>query len=125
MVAVLADLVVVLHLGFILFAVAGGLLALRWLRAPWFHIPALAWAVLIESMGWVCPLTPLENWLRGQAGGAAYELGFIEHYVVPIIYPPGLTVETQWLLAALLLSVNFAVYCWVCQRRLRGRSVAT
>jgi hypothetical protein len=116
----LADLVLVLHLSFILFAVGGGLLALRWPRASWFHIPVLAWAALIEFMGWICPLTPLENWLRAQGGGVVYERGFIEHYVVPIVYPPGLTVEAQWLLAVLLLAVNAAVYSWALHRRRTG-----
>ncbi len=125
MAALLADLVVVLHLGFILLAIGGGLLALRWSRAPWFHIPMLAWAALIEFMGWVCPLTPLENWLRAQGGRAVYERGFIEHYVVPIVYPPGLTVEVQWVLAVLLLAVNTAVYSWALRRRRRRRSSGT
>ena len=121
MAAVLADLVVVLHLGFILFAIGGGFLALPWPRAPWFHIPVLAWAALIEFMGWVCPLTPLENWLREQGGRAVYERGFIEHYVVPIVYPPELTVEIQWVLAVLLLAVNAAVYSWALHRRRNRR----
>ncbi len=120
MASVLADLVLVLHLGFILFALGGGLLALRWPRAVWFHLPVLAWAALIEFMGWICPLTPLENWLRAQGGGAVYERSFIEHYVVPIVYPPGLTVEAQWLLAVLLLAVNAAVYSWALHRRRTG-----
>ncbi len=120
MTGVLADLGLALHLSFILFAVGGGLLALRWPRASWFHIPVLAWAALIEFMGWICPLTPLENWLRAQGGGAVYERSFIEHYVVPIVYPPGLTVEAQWLLAVLLLAVNAAVYSWALHRRRTG-----
>ncbi len=117
MAAVLADLVVVLHLGFILFAIGGGFLALRWPRAAWFHIPVLAWAALIEFMGWVCPLTPLENWLGAQGGRAGYERGFIEHYLVPIVYPPGLTLEVQWALAVLLLALNAAVYSWALHHR--------
>jgi hypothetical protein len=121
MTGVLVDLVLFLHLSFILFAIGGGLLALRWPRAAWFHIPVLAWAALIEFMGWICPLTPLENWLRAQGGGVVYERGFIEHYVVPIVYPPGLTVEGQWVLASLLLAVNAGVYGWALHRRRERR----
>ena len=124
MVGVLADFVLVLHLGFIVFAIGGGFLVLRWPRAPWFHLPVLAWAATIEFMGWICPLTPLENWLRAEGGGVVYERGFIEHYMVPIVYPPGLTVEVQWVLAALLLGVNAAVYMWALhrwRRRLAGQ----
>ena len=124
MAGVLADLVIVLHLGFILLAIGGGLLALRWSWAPWFHIPVLAWATLIEFVGWICPLTPLENWLRAQGGRVVYERGFIEHYLAPIVYPRGLTLEVQWALGALLLVVNTVVYMLVLhrwRRRLAGQ----
>ena len=97
---VLADLVVTLHLAFVLFTVLGGLLALRWRWVPWLHLPASAWGGFVEVTGRVCPLTPLENRLRGAAGGSAYEGDFIEHYLVPIVYPPSLTPQIQLALAA-------------------------
>ncbi len=103
-----ANAVLVLHLAFILFAVAGGLLVLRWPRLMWVHLPAVAWAAAIEWFGWVCPLTPLENYLRGPAGG--YEGGFIEHYLLPFIYPPGLTRDIQILLAVAVVAINLIVY---------------
>ncbi|MDV3239414.1 MAG: DUF2784 domain-containing protein [Gammaproteobacteria bacterium] len=116
--AVLADLVVLLHLAFILFVMLGGLLVLRWRRLMWLHLPVVVWGAAIEFVGWICPLTPLENRLRAAAGEAGYSGGFIEHYLIPLIYPAGLTRELQWLLGALVLLVNAAVY-W---RVLRGRS---
>ncbi len=119
-----ADLVVVVHFAFILFAVLGALLVLRWPRLAWAHLPALAWAAGIMIVGGVCPLTPLEQRLRVEAGQAGYEGGFIEHYIVPLIYPPGLTREAQIAGAALLLAANIAVYAlWLGRRRqLRLRS---
>ncbi len=113
----LADLVLVGHLGFIAFAVFGALLALRWRWAPLAHLPAFAWAAYIELTAGVCPLTPLENSLRQAGGGAGYSSSFIEHYLVPIIYPPGLTYGVQqWLLAGLLL-LNGLSYAYVLVRR--------
>lgn len=116
--AVLADLVVLLHLAFILFVMLGGLLVLRRRRLMWLHLPVVAWGAAIEFVGWVCPLTPLENRLRAAAGEAGYSGGFVEHYLIPLIYPEGLTRELQWLLGALVLLVNALVY-W---RVLRGRA---
>ena len=112
-----ADAVRLLHLGFIAFAVLGGLLALRWRRAPWLHLPAVAWAAWIESSGGLCPLTPLENRLRVLAGQSGYPGGFIEHYLLPLIYPAGLTREVQLVLAGFVVLVNLAVYAWVWRRR--------
>lgn len=112
-----ADLVVLLHLGFILFAALGGLLALRWRRAPWLHVPTALWGGFVEISGRVCPLTPLENALRRAAGEAGYRGGFIEHYVLPLVYPEGLTREAQLVLAGLLLAVNAVVYAIVWRRR--------
>lgn len=116
-----ADLVVVVHFAFILFAVLGALLVLRWSRLAWAHLPALAWAAGIMIVGGVCPLTPLEQRLRIEAGQAGYEGGFIEHYIVPLIYPPGLTREAQIAGAALLLAANIAVYALWLRRRRRAR----
>ncbi len=109
----LADLVLVLHLAFIFFVVAGGLLALRWRWAPLVHLPAALWGVFIELSGGICPLTPIENALRRAEGTSGYSGGFIEHYVVPIIYPAGLLPSIQLLLAALVVLANTLVYFFV------------
>jgi hypothetical protein len=106
----LADLVVLIHVTFVLFVVAGGFLALRWRRLVWLHVPAAAWGALIELTGWVCPLTPLENALRRLAGEAGYRGGFIEHYVLPVLYPVHYTVTLRLALAALVLLLNAAAY---------------
>lgn len=114
-----ADAVLVLHLAFIVFVLLGGLLALRWRRAPWLHLPAAAWGGYIELSGGLCPLTPLENSLRRAAGEAGYAGSFIEHYLLPVIYPAGLTQEIQYLLAAIVLGMNALAYGWVWGRRRR------
>jgi len=111
-----ADLVLLLHLAFVLFAALGGLLALRWRRAPWVHLPAAAWGAFIEISGGICPLTPLENRFREAAGASGYQEGFIEHYLVSLLYPE-LTRETQFVLAALLVVLNVVVYTIVWRRR--------
>ncbi len=108
--ALLADAVLLLHLVFIVFALFGAALLPRW---PWLvalHLPALGWAAWVELSGSICPLTPLEHRLRIAAGEQGYEGGFIGHYLVPIVYPDGLTRQTQWLLAAMLIAVNLALY---------------
>ena len=112
----LADLVVVVHLVFVVFAVLGGLLVLKRRRVAWFHLPAVLWAALIEFANWPCPLTPLENRLRHLAGGTGYETGFIEHYLLPLLYPPGLTRGLQIGLGILVLTLNLAVYAWLARR---------
>lgn len=106
----LADGVLVLHLAFIVFVVAGGLLVLRWPRLAWVHIPAAIWGALIEFTGSVCPLTPLEVALRAQAGQAGYAGGFIEHYVAGLIYPGGLSRSVQVFLGLFVLGLNGVVY---------------
>ena len=106
----LADLVLVAHLGFIVFAVLGGLLARRFRWLPLVHLPCVAWGAFIAWTGGVCPLTPLENALRRSAGEAGYAGGFIERYLVPAIYPAELSGEVQILLAVGLLLFNVAVY---------------
>jgi hypothetical protein len=118
---VLADLVVLIHLGFIVFVVAGGLLALwrRWV--PWVQIPAALWGAVIEVGGWVCPLTPLENALRERAGAAGYSGGFVEHYVLPVVYPGSLTRGVQVLLAVVVVVANGVIYFWVWRRAVRRR----
>ncbi len=115
----LADATVLLHLTFVAFVLLGGLLVLRWRRVAWAHLPAAAWAAWTEFAGWICPLTPLENWLREQGGGAAYRSGFVEHYVLPVLYPDSLDRELQWGLGATVLLVNAIVYIVVQSRRPR------
>lgn len=115
----LTDIVVIIHAAFILFVVAGGLLVWRWRWLCWIHLPAVAWAVLLEFSGMTCPLTPLELLLRDKAGLAGYGTGYVEHYLWPLIYPDGLTREHQMLLGALVLAVNVAVY-WRWWRYRRG-----
>ena len=113
----LADLVLVLHLAFILFVVAGGLLALRWQWAPLVHLPAALWGVFVEVSGGVCPLTPLENALRRAAGASGYSGGFIEHYLVPTIYPVALSHRVGLLLAGLVVLANafaYSIVWWRC-----------
>lgn len=114
--SLLADLVLVLHFSFILFVGGGGLLALRWPRAAFVHLPAAAYGALIELFGWICPLTPLENMLRRAVGETGYTGGFIEHYLLPIIYPGGLTRGIQLALAALVVGLNALVYGLVWRR---------
>jgi hypothetical protein len=116
-VSVLADLVVGLHFTFVVFVVLGGLLVLRWPWVAFLHIPAALWGAAIELGGWVCPLTPLESWLRRQAGGAGYSGGFIEHYILPILYPSALTRPIQLLLGFTVIAVNLAIYVSVFRRR--------
>ena len=117
----LADAVLVLHLGFILFVVLGGFLVLRQPRLAWLHVPVFLWGAAIEFGGWICPLTPLEQWLREQGGEAAYTGGFIEHYLTSLIYPEGLNRNIQLLIGAGVLAINAAIYLRLWQRR-RARS---
>jgi len=114
-----ADAVLLLHLAFILFALCGAALALRWPRIWRIHLPAALWAVGIELMGAVCPLTYLENALRMRAGQQGYAEGFIEHYLLPLIYPAGLTPAVQYVLAGVVLGVNLVLYAWLWLRRER------
>lgn len=105
-----ADFVVLIHLAFILFAALGGLLVLKYRRCALIHLPALVWAVLISFAGWICPLTPLENWLRERGGVLGYETSFIEHYILPVIYPGELTRRMQIFLGLLVLIINLGIY---------------
>ncbi len=107
---ILADLLVVLHLTFTAFVIFGGFLTWKWRHAVLAHLPALAWGFWVEISGQICPLTPLEIRLRGLAGEAGYAGGFLNHYDVPVLYPPGLTRPDQWALAALLLAINLIAY---------------
>jgi len=119
---VLADVVLAVHAGFVLFVVLGGLVALRWPRVVWLHAPAAAWGVLVELGGWVCPLTPLESWLRWRASHQGFADDFIHHYLVAVLYPNALTRAMQVGLGAGVLLANLLVYGWVLHRRGRARS---
>ena len=119
--ALLAALTVVVHVLFVLFAAAGGLLVVRWPRVAWVHLPAAAWAVFVELSGRICPLTPLENELRGRAGLQPYSGDFVASYVFPVLYPEGLTRDIQVWIGLGVLVVNAAAYAWVIRvRRRRG-----
>ncbi len=113
----LADLLVVLHLLFVAFVGLGGLLVLRWPRLAWLHLPAALWGVGIELTGRICPLTPLERELRRRAGESAYQGDFVSHYLLPVLYPRGLTRAAQVWLAVLVVGVNLAIYAVVLTRR--------
>lgn len=120
---ILADATVALHVAFVIFALLGGLLVLRRPRLAWLHLPAVLWAAWVELAGSICPLTPLENWLREQGGGVAYGSGFVEHYLLPLLYPASLSRELQWGLGGIVLVVNAAVYILVVRRRKRREGI--
>jgi hypothetical protein len=113
----LADVTVIVHFAFVLFVVFGGLMVLwrRWI--VWLHLPAVAWGAWIEFAGWICPLTPLENWLRLQGGGDTYASTFTERYLSGLLYPPLLTRELQWVLGTFVVIFNALVYALVLRRR--------
>jgi uncharacterized membrane protein YhhN len=113
----LADLVLLLHLAFVLFVVLGGLLVLRWPRLAWLHAPIALYGATIEFLGFTCPLTPLENRYRRLGGESGYEGGFVEHYVTSLIYPDGLTRGIQVTLGIAVLALNAIVYAAVLRRR--------
>ena len=115
--SLLADAVLVLHLGFILFVMLGGLLVLRWPLLAWGHVPAVLWGIYVELSGRICPLTPLENSLREAAGQAGYSGGFIDHYLTALIYPDGLSRNIQMGLAAVVVLINGGVYWRLLARR--------
>lgn len=116
-----ADVVVVAHFAFIVFAVLGGFLVLRRKRWAWFHVPAMLWAALIEFADWMCPLTWLEDWLREKGGGTFYSGDFVEHYLVLVLYPDKLTRSVQIILGLLVLGVNAGIYAGLLRQRLKLR----
>lgn len=118
----LADALVLLHLAFVIFVLAGALLVAVWPRLAWLHLPAVGWGILVEVNGWLCPLTPWEQALRRHGGAAPYAGGFVEHYIVPILYPSGLTVPVQWTLAGVVVVCNAMLYAWLWRRRRLRRS---
>ncbi len=120
----LADAVVTVHFGFILFVVLGGLLVLRWPRLAWLHVPAFVWGAAIEFGGWICPLTYLENDFRARGAAEGYDTSFVEHYIVPLIYPdllfPGGFPRAGFVaIGVFVVAVNAAIY-WRLWRKLRG-----
>lgn len=114
--SLLAHLVVLSHLLFVAFVVAGGFWAVRSPGVARLHLPAAAWGVAIEFFGWVCPLTYLENELRARAGEAGYDEGFLEHYLLALLYPDGLTREAQWVIGAAVLGLNLWIYSRLIRR---------
>ena len=111
----LADLVLVVHLAFVVFVLCGGLLTLKWRWIAWLHLPAATWGAVVEFTGWICPLTPLESWLRTQGGEATYAGDFIVRYLPSILYPDALTPDIQVMLGVLVLLVNLVIYGWLWQ----------
>jgi hypothetical protein len=105
-----------MHAGFVLFVICGGLLVLRWRRIAWLHLPAAMWGAIAEFSGWVCPLTPLENWLRQQAGETGYRSDFVAYYLLPVLYPDDLTRDVQLMLGTAVLAINVSVYGWLWRR---------
>jgi hypothetical protein len=114
-----ADAVVLVHVAFIVFVVAGGVLALRDLRWALLHVPAAAWGAYAELSATLCPLTPLENALRRRAGERGYDGGFVEHYLIPLVYPAGLTPAHQRWIGAFVVALNVAIYAWAWRRARR------
>ena len=112
----LADATVVIHFAFVLFVVAGGLLVLRWPRLAFVHLPAAIWGAWVEFAGWICPLTPIENWLRRRGGEAVYTASFVDQYITPILYPSSLSREIQWVLGGVVVTVNVCVYLLILRR---------
>ena len=108
-----ADAVVLLHLGFVLFVIAGALLVFRWRWIALLHVPAAVWAVLLEFRGWLCPLTPLELRLRAAGGEAGYSGGFVDQYILPVLYPAELNSSLQVALGSLVIVINVALYGWL------------
>jgi hypothetical protein len=117
--ALAADAVVLLHALFVVFVAAGALLLWRWPRVAWLHVPAALWGAWVEWSGSVCPLTPLENRLRRHAGEPGHGGGFVEHYVMPWLYPGGLTAGAQVVLGAGVVVLNLLLYAWWWWRRRR------
>ncbi|HYN58523.1 MAG TPA: DUF2784 domain-containing protein [Rubrivivax sp.] len=119
--SILADMVLVVHGVFIAWVALGAFAVLRWPRLLWWHLPALAWGLWIEASAGLCPLTPLEMWLRHRAGQVGYEGSFIDHHLGALIYPQGLTPAAQWRIALILGAYNLVLYLLIVRRRLRRR----
>lgn len=121
-----ANFLMIVHLMFILFVIMGGLLLFWRPRTAFIHLPSLAWGVIIELNNWICPLTPLEQGLRRAAGEEGYSGGFIDHYIIPLIYPEGLTPEIQQMLGFSVLLLNVIIYgAWLLKRNIARKRVLT
>ncbi len=118
----LADFVLIVHFAFVVFAVFGAFLVVRWHWLVWIHVPLALWAVVVEFTGWFCPLTPLEYWLRTKSGMTVQDIGFVEQYLLPLLYPTALTRRLQVVLGAIVLGMNGLIYSWVLRRHLRVRT---
>jgi hypothetical protein len=110
---ILADIVVLVHLGFVMFAVLGAVLIIWWRWFLWLHLPAAFWAIWIELTGGICPLTPLENWLQIRAGQGAYRGNFVDHYLIPVLYPAELTRHIQFMMGLFVIIINLALYIYI------------
>ena len=117
--AILAALVVLLHIAFVAFAAFGGMLVIRWSRLAWMHVPSVCWAAWVELSGSICPLTPLENTLRVKAGLDLYSGDFMARYVLPVLYPEGLTRDAQIAIGLAVVAINAGVYGWLIWTRRR------
>lgn len=117
----LADALVLMHIGFILFAVLGGLLVLRWRFFVFLHLPASVWAVFVQVSRNYCPLTSWENQFRLLGGQAGYANSFVDHYLLPVLYPPALTRELEIFLGIVVLVINLGIYAWVLHRMRRDK----
>jgi hypothetical protein len=113
----MADAVLLVHLAFALFALLGSVLVLRWQWLMWLHLPVLLWGIVVEWADWICPLTPLENWLRQAAGTGTYQGDFIARLLSPVLYPQDLSIELRYLLGAALVLINLPLYAWLLAKR--------
>ena len=118
----LADAVVVFHFAVVIFVVCGGLLVVRWRRVAWAHLPVAAWVIFAEWFHRMCPLTFLENWLRQRAGADAYRGDFVSHYIIPVLYPEGLTDRMQIVLGTFIFVTNVVLYAVAFHHRRRPDS---
>ena len=116
-----ADVLVALHMAFVIFVVAGGIAVVRWPALAWAHVPAVAWGAYAELTASICPLTPLENTLRRAAGESGYSGSFVEHYVLPVLYPAGLTAGDQRWIGLAVIAINVLAYAIVVVRARRRR----
>jgi hypothetical protein len=116
-----ADFILIVHLLFILYVLLGGLLAYRWRWMVFIHLPCVIWVALLEFYGWICPLTPLEQQLRLAGKQDGYSGGFVEHYLLPIIYPSGLTPRIQIIIGIFVIAINVVIYAWLALHHLRRK----
>lgn len=117
---IFADLTVIFHFSFVIFVLFGALLLLRWHKLIWLHLPCVTWGILVEFMGWYCPLTPLENYFRDKAGLELYSGDFVMQYIMPILYPQGLTRDWQLVFGFIVLLFNAIIYGYLIRRWLKN-----